>query len=451
MGVCHDAGRGERGQPACAPHTPSRTCSSQRQRGVGAWRCRVKAVDGCDPAAVAAAEGLRDAETADVVVCAVRRRHRVRPGRPGGERVWSSSATLWPGASGRSTRSCACTTYEWDARLAWASYPCFATAGADVLPPWLHHTASSRGGAPSSPSTPAPSRFARHRIPHGHLARRACPASPAPSSTSGRRSRPDRLRAPGGRGRGLGAASARWGGRCASGPRSAGGPQGSRVPASRARGRSRGRRCWGGLGLSSSCAGKGDPAPRPRQGDSTRAVTRPPGSATPLIFIDPCWHVMRRRAIPPSSVPCREWDRPRILSPVLPPRRRRLAPSSDAPFPALIAPRSRGVPRIRRYSQDRHPSREVGWTVSTLAHPAFSGRFKIAPQGTCMAGLIVEGRPRPRHRPSTSALAMADLDGPYPTSRPDHMDPVPAILTELRCRPAARRAPPSGIKRGARR
>ena len=176
---------------------------------------------------------------------------------------------------------------------------------------------------------------------------------------------------------------------------------------------------------------------RPKALD-TVLVTRPPELADPhLIFIDNAQGTYLR---PESGiltlvgVPSQAWD----LDPDGPMSLPAEAPATGAHLlthriPAMEkATLARGYRAVDGYSRDRHAilGRVEGVDGLYLA-TAFSGSgFKIAPAvGTCMAELILDGRAK---TVDIEAFGLARFaagrspEGPYPYApRPDHAEPVP--------------------------
>jgi sarcosine oxidase subunit beta len=176
---------------------------------------------------------------------------------------------------------------------------------------------------------------------------------------------------------------------------------------------------------------------RPK-GIDTVLVTRPPELARPhMIFIDNALGTYFR---PESGiltlvgVPCQEWDiDPDTLSTGLPPH----APAEGAQllthrFPAMErATIARGYRAFDCYSRDRHAILgPVDGVDGLYLATAFSGSgFKIAPAvGTCMAELIVEGRAK---TVDITAFGLGRFaagkspQGPYPYApRRDQLEPM---------------------------
>jgi glycine/D-amino acid oxidase-like deaminating enzyme len=168
----------------------------------------------------------------------------------------------------------------------------------------------------------------------------------------------------------------------------------------------------------------------------TVQVTRPPELAGGhMIFIDNIQGNYFRpegRELTLAGVPCQEWDiDPDTLGTGLPPH----APALGAQLlthriPAMEKARmARGYRAFDGYSQDRHAvlGRVDGVDGLYLA-TAFSGSgFKIAPAvGTCMAELIAEGRAKTVDIEAFNVRRFAQgktVEGPHPyATRPDHLD-----------------------------
>jgi glycine/D-amino acid oxidase-like deaminating enzyme len=176
---------------------------------------------------------------------------------------------------------------------------------------------------------------------------------------------------------------------------------------------------------------------RPKAID-TVAVTRPPELANPhMVFID---NVLGNYFRPEAGgltlvgVPCQEWDiDPDTLGTGLPPQAAGLgAALITQRIPAMErATLARGYRAFDGYSADRHAilGRVDGIDGLYLA-TAFSGSgFKIAPAvGTCMAELITEGRAKTVDLDAFSLRRFAEgrtVEGPYPYAvRPDYVDPA---------------------------
>ena len=178
---------------------------------------------------------------------------------------------------------------------------------------------------------------------------------------------------------------------------------------------------------------------RPKAID-TVAVTRPPELAKGhMVFID---NVQGNYFRPESGgltlvgVPCQEWDiDPDTLGTGLPPEAADVgAQLLTHRIPAMErATLSRGYRAFDGYSADRHAilGRVDGIDGLYLA-TAFSGSgFKIAPAvGTCMAELVTEGRAKTVDIEPFSIRRFAEgrtVEGPYPYAvRPDYIDPKSA-------------------------
>jgi sarcosine oxidase, subunit beta len=183
------------------------------------------------------------------------------------------------------------------------------------------------------------------------------------------------------------------------------------------------------------CREIGIELPARPKGIDTVQVTRPRALAQPhVIFID---NVLGTYFRPESGirtivgVPCQEWDldpdAPMVLAPD--------APSVGAQMlthriPAMEgATLARGYRAVDCYSRDRHAilGRVDGIDGLYLA-TAFSGSgFKIAPAvGVCMAELIVDGRAKTVDIDAFSLRRFAEgrsPEGPYPYAmRRDHTD-----------------------------
>jgi sarcosine oxidase subunit beta len=178
---------------------------------------------------------------------------------------------------------------------------------------------------------------------------------------------------------------------------------------------------------------------RPKAID-TVAVTRPPELAKGhMVFID---NVQGNYFRPESGgltlvgVPCQEWDiDPDTLQTGLPPSAADVgAQLLTHRIPAMErATLSRGYRAFDGYSADRHAilGRVDGIDGLYLA-TAFSGSgFKIAPAvGACMAELVTEGRAKTVDIEPFSIRRFAEgrtVEGPYPYAvRPDYIDPKSA-------------------------
>jgi glycine/D-amino acid oxidase-like deaminating enzyme len=178
---------------------------------------------------------------------------------------------------------------------------------------------------------------------------------------------------------------------------------------------------------------------RPKAID-TVAVTRPPELAKGhMVFID---NVQGNYFRPESGgltlvgVPCQEWDiDPDTLQTGLPPEAAGVgAQLLTHRIPVMDrATLSRGYRAFDGYSADRHAilGRVDGMDGLYLA-TAFSGSgFKIAPAvGACMAELVIEGRAKTVDIEPFSIRRFAEgrtVEGPYPYAvRPDYIDPKSA-------------------------
>ena len=178
---------------------------------------------------------------------------------------------------------------------------------------------------------------------------------------------------------------------------------------------------------------------RPKAID-TVAVTRPPELAKGhMVFID---NVQGNYFRPESGgltlvgVPCQEWDiDPDTMQTGLPPEAAGVgAQLLTHRIPAMErATLSRGYRAFDGYSADRHAilGRVDGIDGLYLA-TAFSGSgFKIAPAvGACMAELVIEGRAKTVDIEPFSIRRFAEgrtVEGPYPYAvRPDYIDPKSA-------------------------
>ncbi|HET8576431.1 MAG TPA: FAD-binding oxidoreductase [Methylomirabilota bacterium] len=175
---------------------------------------------------------------------------------------------------------------------------------------------------------------------------------------------------------------------------------------------------------------------RPKAID-TVAVTRPAELPSHMVFID---NVLGNYFRPESGgltlagVPCQEWDiDPDTLGTGLPPHAAAVgAQLLTHRIPAMErATLARGYRAFDGYSQDRHAilGRVDGIDGLYLA-TAFSGSgFKIAPAvGMCMAELITEGRAKTVDIEAFSLRRFAEgrtVEGPYPYAmRPDYVDPA---------------------------
>ena len=178
---------------------------------------------------------------------------------------------------------------------------------------------------------------------------------------------------------------------------------------------------------------------RPKAID-TVAVTRPPELARGhMVFID---NVQGNYFRPEAGgltlvgVPCQEWDiDPDTMQTGLPPEAAGVgAQLLTHRIPVMErATLSRGYRAFDGYSADRHAilGRVDGIDGLYLA-TAFSGSgFKIAPAvGACMAELVIEGRAKTVDIEPFSIKRFAEgrtVEGPYPYAvRPDYIDPKSA-------------------------
>jgi glycine/D-amino acid oxidase-like deaminating enzyme len=180
---------------------------------------------------------------------------------------------------------------------------------------------------------------------------------------------------------------------------------------------------------------------RPKAID-TVLVTRPPELATPhMIFID---HALGTYFRPESGiltivgVPCQAWD---IDPDTMPTGLPEDAPEVGAQIltrriPAMErATLARGFRAFDLYSRDRHAILgEVDGLDGLYLATAFSGSgFKIAPAvGTCMAELIVDGRSKTVDITAFNVRRFAagrPLEGPHPYApRVDHAEPPSSIV-----------------------
>jgi glycine/D-amino acid oxidase-like deaminating enzyme len=178
---------------------------------------------------------------------------------------------------------------------------------------------------------------------------------------------------------------------------------------------------------------------RPKAID-TVLVTRPPELATPhMIYID---HAQGTYYRPESGiltivgVPCQEWDvDPDTMPTGLPEHAAEVgAQILTRRMPAMErATLARGFRAFDLYSHDRHAIiGEIGGIDGLYVATAFSGAgFKISPAvGTCMAELIVDGRAKTVDLTAFNMRRFAEgkpLGGPYPYApREDHLEPGPA-------------------------
>ena len=140
------------------------------------------------------------------------------------------------------------------------------------------------------------------------------------------------------------------------------------------------------------------------------------------------------------GVPCQEWDiDPDTVGDGLPPHAAGLgAGLLTHRVPAMErATLSRGYRAFDGYSPDRHAILgRVDGIDGLYVATAFSGSgFKIAPAvGTCMAELITDGRAKTVDIEAFSLRRFGEgrtVDGPYPyATRPDHVDPAPATRAD---------------------
>jgi len=175
---------------------------------------------------------------------------------------------------------------------------------------------------------------------------------------------------------------------------------------------------------------------RPKAID-TVAVSRPPELAAPhMVFID---NVLGNYFRPEAGgltlvgIPCQEWDiDPDTLGSGLPPGAAdRGAELLTHRIPAMErATLARGYRAFDGYSDDRHAILGLVDGIDGLyLATAFSGSgFKIAPAvGTCMAELIADGRAKTVDIDAFNLRRFAlgrPIEGPHPyATRPDHLDP----------------------------
>jgi glycine/D-amino acid oxidase-like deaminating enzyme len=178
---------------------------------------------------------------------------------------------------------------------------------------------------------------------------------------------------------------------------------------------------------------------RPKAID-TVAVSRPAELRAPhMVFID---NVQGNYFRPEAGgltlvgVPCQEWDiDPDTLGTGLPEHAAGLgAGLLTHRIPAMErATLSRGYRAFDGYSPDRHAILgRVDGIDGLYVATAFSGSgFKIAPAvGTCMAELIADGRAKTVDIDAFGLRRFAEgktVEGPYPyATRPDHVDPLPS-------------------------
>ena len=184
------------------------------------------------------------------------------------------------------------------------------------------------------------------------------------------------------------------------------------------------------------CAEIGLALPARPKAIDTVAVGRPPELAAPhMVFID---NVLGNYFRPESGgltlvgVPCQEWDiDPDTLGTGLPPEAAGLgARLLTHRIPAMErATLSRGYRAFDGYSPDRHAILGAVPGIDGLyLATAFSGSgFKIAPAvGACVAELIVEGRAKTVDIEAFGLRRFAEgrtVEGPYPYAvRPDHQE-----------------------------
>lgn len=166
-------------------------------------------------------------------------------------------------------------------------------------------------------------------------------------------------------------------------------------------------------------------------------VTRPPELRAPhMIFIDdPQGSYFRPESggLTIVGVPCQDWDiDPDALGNALPPHAAAVgAQILTHRIPAMErATLARGYQAFDGYSHDRHAILgRVGGIDGLYLATAFSGSgFKIAPAvGLCMAELITEGRARTVDIDAFTVRRFSEgkrIEGPYPYAvRPEHLDP----------------------------
>jgi sarcosine oxidase subunit beta len=174
---------------------------------------------------------------------------------------------------------------------------------------------------------------------------------------------------------------------------------------------------------------------RPKAID-TVAVTRPADLPSHMVFIDNVqgnYFRMEAGGLSLVGVPCQEWDiDPDTLGTGLPPHAAPLgAQLLTHRIPAMErATLARGYRAFDGYSRDRHAILGGVEGIDGLyLATAFSGSgFKIAPAvGACMAELITEGRAKTVDIEAFSLRRFAEgrtVEGPYPyATRPDYLDP----------------------------
>lgn len=175
---------------------------------------------------------------------------------------------------------------------------------------------------------------------------------------------------------------------------------------------------------------------RPK-GVDTVLVTRPPDLPPHVIFIDTVLGTYFRPesgVLTLVGVPCQEWD----LDPDGPASLPAEAPAVGAQLlthriPAMErATLARGYRAFDGYSRDRHAilGRVEGIDGLYLQTAHSGSGFKIAPAvGTCMAELILDGRAKTVDIEPFSLARFAagrSPEGPHPyPPRPDHAEPVP--------------------------
>ena len=180
---------------------------------------------------------------------------------------------------------------------------------------------------------------------------------------------------------------------------------------------------------------------RPKAID-TVAVTRPPELGSHMVFIDNVqgnYFRMEAGGLTLAGVPCQEWDiDPDTLGTGLPPQAAGMgAQLLTHRIPVMErATLARGYRAFDGYSRDRHAILgSVEGIDGLYLATAFSGSgFKIAPAvGMCMAELITEGRAKTVDIEAFSLRRFAlgkTVEGPYPyATRPDYIDPALANPT----------------------
>jgi glycine/D-amino acid oxidase-like deaminating enzyme len=185
----------------------------------------------------------------------------------------------------------------------------------------------------------------------------------------------------------------------------------------------------------------GLPLPARPKAIDTVAVSRPAELRDPhMVWID---NVQGNYFRPEAGgltlvgVPCREWDiDPDTLGSGLPPHAAGLGASLlTHRIPAMErATLSRGYRAFDGYSPDRHAILgRVDGIDGLYVATAFSGSgFKIAPAvGTCLAELVTDGRAKTVEIDAFSLRRFAEgkpVEGRYPyATRPDHLDPAPTM------------------------